>query len=648
MLTRDCHPKKVFLLRLSVAGLALVSEGMVKAAAATQLPHSEPLPIHANPTEQLITQDDRPPLAPQDIEPPDPLEPLPEIPPEPPPNPEDLLPTSPSETLPTLPPELRDEQITVTTIRFEGNTLFSAEELRQALLNALPTSNEALDDIADTNQTVLTHWTEQTFTIAELLQFAGIIAGVYQSAGYDTSGAVVRIPEITQLTRRGEVVIEVIEGSLESIELSTTEDSSNRLNPGYVRSRLGVEIGEPLNVDALQESLQLLQLDPLINGITAELNAGPEIGSSLLTVLYQEADTFDVFLNLNNSRSPSIGSFERGVTVSQGNLVGFGDGFSLNLANSDGSNTISANYRIPLNSANGTLNFNFSTAWYDVIEPPFDDIDNDGSGPDIQSTSTTYEITYRQPLIRTIKNRIFQEFAIGLTGSFRDSQSYLLGEPFPLSPGADDNGRTKVFALRFFQDWTLQDRSQVISFRSQFNLGLEALGSTINDPVPGVESIPDSEFFSWQGQAQWARLLGPDTLFILRGNAQFADQTLLLSEQFSIGGFGSVRGYRQNQLLTDNGVFGSAEVRFPIMRVPEWLATLRLAPFVDMGTGWDSSGQDIPGPDFLASAGLGLQWEQGNNFTARFDFGIPLVSVESTGNSWQENGVLFSIVYNPF
>ena len=394
--------------------------------------------------------------------------------------------------------------------------------------------------------------------------------------------------------------------------------------------------------------MQLLQLDPLIDGITAELNAGPEPGTSLLTVLYQEAPTLDLGFNLNNSRSPSIGSFERGLTFTQANLIGFGDGFSVNLANSDGSTTINTDYRVPLNAANGTLNFNFSTAWYDVIEPPFDDVDNDGQSPDIQSTSTTYEVTYRQPLIRSIKNRTFQEFAMGLTGFFRDSRSYLLGEPFPLSPGAESNGRTKVFALRFFQDWTLQDRAQVISLRSQFNFGLDALGSTINEPVPGVEQIPDSQFFSWQGQAQWARLLGPDTLLVIRGNAQLADQALLLSEQFSIGGFGSVRGYRQNQLLTDNGVFGSAEVRFPIMQVPEWQGTLRLAPFIDAGGGWDSTGQEVPGPNFLASLGLGLVWEQGNNFTARFDFGIPLVSVESTGNSWQENGVLFSITYTPF
>ncbi|WP_367890309.1 hypothetical protein [Sphaerospermopsis torques-reginae] len=36
------------------------------------------------------------------------------------------------------------------------------------------------------------------------------------------------------------------------------------------------------------------------------------------------------------------------------------------------------------------------------------------------------------------------------------------------------------------------------------------------------------------------------------------------------------------------------------------------------------------------------------NFNARFDWGIPLVSVDRTGNTLQENGLYFSIEYRPF
>jgi hemolysin activation/secretion protein len=50
----------------------------------------------------------------------------------------------------------------------------------------------------------------------------------------------------------------------------------------------------------------------------------------------------------------------------------------------------------------------------------------------------------------------------------------------------------------------------------------------------------------------------------------------------------------------------------------------------------------------LAAVGLGLQWRGGDRFTARVDWGIPLVSVDSEARTWQENGVYFSVIYNAF
>jgi hemolysin activation/secretion protein len=43
-----------------------------------------------------------------------------------------------------------------------------------------------------------------------------------------------------------------------------------------------------------------------------------------------------------------------------------------------------------------------------------------------------------------------------------------------------------------------------------------------------------------------------------------------------------------------------------------------------------------------------LRWLQGDRFTARLDWGIPLVSVDSQNGTWQENGLYFSLLYNHF
>ena len=386
-----------------------------------------------------------------------------------------------------------------------------------------------------------------------------------------------------------------------------------------------------------------MQLDHLIAKVSSSLIAGSRPGQSILEVTITEADTFNLQPIADNYRSPSIGSFERGGQVSESNLLGWGDKIDLTYLNTDGSNLVDFSYTLPINPRNGTVRFTYYYQANEVIEPPFNQLD-------IESNSTYYELLLRQPVIQKIdqETQSFQELAFGVTAFWQETQSFLLGKPFPLSIGADNDGQSGVFALRFLTDWTRQDARSVIALRSELSLGLDFLGATVNEQIPGVETIPDGSFLLWRGQAQWVRFFAPESLFLIRSNIQIANDALLSSEQFSIGGFNSVRGYPQDALLTDNGWVASAEVRLPVLNVPEVQGILHLIPFMDFGIGWNSGGNSNPEPQHLASVGIGLLWQGGDRFTGRVDWGIPLVDINSEGRSWQENGVLFSVQWNLF
>ncbi|MGB3695050.1 MAG: ShlB/FhaC/HecB family hemolysin secretion/activation protein [Spirulinaceae cyanobacterium] len=558
-----------------------------------------------------------PHIPPQDVIPPlQQPSPVPEQP-ETPPAPEEVLPDP---TMP-IPPEIlldSKETITVTEFEFVDNTIFSSEQLAKEITDK---------------------YLNQTLSLQQLLNIAAEVAQFYAAAGYSTSGAVISLPEVTRQEGKGVVRIIVIESKLEAINLVPV--GKQRLNPNYVRSRLEVEPGDILNVSKLQEQLQLLQLNPLITRVAAQLSEGSQPGLNQLELQVVEAPSFNLPLSINNGRSPSVGSFQRQVTAREGNLLGLGDALSVGYGNSDGSNVWSFGYTLPVNSGNGTLGFNYSYTTSDVIEPPFEAVN-------IESESQNHELTFRQPVVQSIRQQTFQELALGVTASWRDSQTFLFGFPFPLSPGADDDGKTNVFALRLFQEWTQQDARQVLAFRSEFSFGLDAFNSTVNETPAGSEVVPDSRFFSWRGQGQWIRLLGEDTLFLVRGNLQMANKTLLSAEEFALGGFGSVRGYRQNVLSTDNGFFASAELQLPILKVPEE-GVLQIIPFLDYGVGWNSSDVANPDPQTLIGTGLGLQWQdRAGIFSARFDWGIPLVDVDNRERTWQENGLYFSVQWRGF
>ncbi|MEA5621280.1 ShlB/FhaC/HecB family hemolysin secretion/activation protein [Cronbergia sp. UHCC 0137] len=513
---------------------------------------------------------------------------------------EELLP-QPNIPIPNQELFLVPGNITINRFVVEGSTLFTAEELAK----------------------ITAPFTGHPITFTEMVRAAGAIAQLYIDRGYVTSGAF--IPANQTFNRLGATVkIQVVEGQLSAIQIKKI----GRLDPNYIRDRLAMSGSQPLNINRLIEKLQLLQLDPLIQNISAELTAGSNPGESVLNVAVVEADSFSTSVDLDNTRSPSVGEVKGGIRLQEGNLLGFGDRINLGYSDTEGSNTLETSYILPLNPQNGSLRLAYNTTSSEVIESAFRQLN-------ITAASRSYEITLRQPLIQTPS----QEFAIGLSGTRKESETSLLGLKFPLSPGADNQGSTRISALRFFQEFTSRNQRSVIALRSQFNLGVGWLNSTWNN------NPPDSNFFTWQGQAQYVKLLAPDSLLLLRADAQLADRPLVALEQFGLGGSDSVRGYRQNFLLHDNGVFSTAELRLPIARISA-NGVLQLTPFVDFGTGWSNSSSSAM--NTLASAGLGLLWRQGNTLTARLDWGIPLVSTSGSQETWQEKGIYFSLVYSPF
>ena len=529
------------------------------------------------------------------------------------------LPTKPDpldrqEIAPPIPESVIDipGTIVVEKFQFVGNSAFDQAELNQAIAS----------------------FTGKPISFAQLIQAANQITQFYLQQGYITSGAYLPVQNL-----QSDIVnIQVVEGSLADIEVNVTQ---GRLKPSYIRSRIERFATKPLNIDRLTEALQLLQLNPLISRVDAELSAGIKPGTNILSVSVAGADTFEVKAQLNNNRNPSIGSFERGISISEANLLGVGDKITASYKNTDGSNQYEGGYTLPINARNGTLGVNLRIANNEIVESPFDELD-------IEVDSRDLDFTWRQPILQKATSEISQELALDLTASRRESDSSILNTDFPISPGADDNGEIRTSALRFGQEWLQRNRTEVFSARSQFNLGLDAFNATTSNDEP------NSQFFAWRGQLLYLTILGsPQTnstvspSILLRSDLQLSADALISVEQFSLGGNGTVRGYRQDTLLTDNGFFLSAETRLPIATIPQVKGTLQFTPFIDLGIGWNTDNEPTDA-NTLIGTGLGLLWEMENRLSARIDWGIPLVNKSDDRDTLQENGVYLQLEYNLF
>lgn len=458
----------------------------------------------------------------------------------------------------------------------------------------------------------------RTATFEDLVCLRSQITSLYLDRGYVTSGAFLAN---NQDLSTGLITIQIVEGELEEIVLTGLE----RLQESYLRQRLAAASQKPLNIRELETGLQLLVLNPLFQRVDAELTAGQKPGNNILLVDVKQANSFTAGIAFDNYRSPSIGEFQGSVNLAHGNLLGFGDRVYAEYGFTEGLDIYSAGYAIPWNVKNGTLSFSYNNSDSGVITEQFRDLD-------IDSETETFSVALSQPLKLTPN----EEFTVGISLDVRERKTFLNGEPFSFSLGAED-GESRVSVLRFTQDWVKRDASSVLAARSRFSLGIDAFDATFND------TGTDGNFLTWQAQAQWVKQFRPGLLFIARFGGQFTGDSLLSLEQFSLGGVNTVRGYRENQLVTDSGIVSTLEMQIPLTKNPD---TLQLNPFFEIGTGWNDNEPD-PEDATLASIGMGVRWNISGGLLLNVDYGIPLLDVGDEGDSLQENGFHVSVSYQP-
>jgi hemolysin activation/secretion protein len=521
------------------------------------------------------------------------------------PNPQELSPPAPPSSSPPtiefpnsdLQPEsavpFAAQKIKLNRLEVLGNTVFQQE------INGLKADYAKRKEI----------------TFEDLVKLRSQITKLYLDNGYLNSGAF--IPNNQDL-KQGNLTIQIVEGELEKIEIVGLA----RLNESYIRKRIERATQAPLNKSQLERALQLLQIDPLIERVNAELGAGSSPGRNVLRLILKEARPFHAGIIIDNDQSTSIGAGQVSGFVSHDNLLGFGDRLSLEYGRTRGLNIYGVNYTMPLNARDGTLALRYGSNNSKIVESLFEDLG-------IRSNSETLSFSLRQPLVRTPNT----EFAVGIGFDLRRSETFILDDiPFSFAEGPQD-GRSKVAVLRFVQDWVNRDKKRVLAARSQFSVGLDAFGATEN---PG--DIADGQFIAWLGQFQWVQQVSPRVTVVSRLAGQFSSDPLLSLERFSLGGADTVRGYRQNQVVADNGLLGSIEARIPLTNDPN---ILQITPFLDWGYGWNNRGEN-PDPGFILSTGIGLR-SRFSGFDLRLDYGFPLVSSPEV----DEQRFQFSLRYQP-
>jgi hemolysin activation/secretion protein len=483
--------------------------------------------------------------------------------------------------------------------------------------------------------------------IDRALALVQLVNRAYLSAGFFNSGLVVSpedVPTDPVLDLR------LIAGRLTGpITVLWGPEGSKGLSADYLRDRVPSVSRQPLSGNAIERDFRLLAEDPAIQTVNADLRPGSRPGEASLALTVFPQERFDFYLSAANSRSPSVGGERLAAGGFLRHILTSGDLFSGEYGETEGLSDATLSYATPFFSPRTTLSIRGSRNNAAVIDRPL--LPLDISSRDRSAEIGLTQSLYQRPLLPAGPGRWTPARALtaGVLLTYRESKSFLLGEPFSFSPGSV-NGRAEYTAVRLIGDFVQRSVNEVIALSLTGTVGLDGTRAT----EPGIPN-PSENFLALLAQFNYARRLTDGGLEVrARLTGQMSDGTLYSGERLSAGGEGTVRGYRENLLLADRGVIGSAELSHPVRIGPPPGASTRfdwgrfaISGFFDAAYLSNAQAED-PAPRFIPSTGVSLAWTPSDALQARVSFGAALREIDQAGSrDLQDRGVHFRVTFFP-
>jgi hemolysin activation/secretion protein len=458
-----------------------------------------------------------------------------------------------------------------------------------------PQKNVQVDRILVLGSTVFDKWElanitqpyeGRPLTLEDMQTAADAVTRYYLDHGYLTSRAILA----DQKLQNGTLTLQILEGKLADINIQ----GDTNLPPNYIRQRLLLARRQPLNQEALESQLQLLRSDPLFDTVEGVLRDGTTLTETNLDVKVQQARSQFATLNLDNHGSPTVGRTNLSALTGLQNTTGQADTLTFGLVRSSGTQLYNLTYQRPLNPTQGTLTLRIAPVQYRVTQPDLKSLNITGTG-------NLYSLTLRQPLTR----QITQEFAL-TAGITQRSGKTLIADTL-----IDENGTT---TLHLGQDWLKRDKKGLWTAKSQLNL------SRAKNAIDATTAT----FLTWTGQLQRIHQLSKKQTLSASLNWQWAPSSLPPAQQFTLGGFQSLRGYPSSFLSGDGGLTLTLQNQITLQKNRKGDPRFQIAPFLDLGTLWQANPTTPQNTPLFASSGLTLTWTPRQNWTLNADLALPL------------------------
>lgn len=486
---------------------------------------------------------------------------------------------------------VNDDVVDKATTLKGSDLKFSVKEVRFTESTVLKT--EELDAMS-------VKYVGKKVTLDELYQMVNEINGLYRRRGYTVCRAF--LPE--QTVKDGVVNVMLVEGKTGKIKLEKVRFT----NKNYILSRTGLLVGQVGNMKELNRRVSLFNATNDAQ-IDITLTAGEEEATTDYILAVNEPKPHMIYVFGDNSGSASTGELRYGIGWTINSLLGIRDTLSLNFVKSDFSDSGGASYTFPVSKVGTKITASVSgngmnmDQGYHVlnIQRPRGD-------------SVSYSLTLTQPLCVTHALRIVAD----LSWAKQYSDSWYRQ---PINPEGKlwmDNITNKYslgLAFTHFgkgvvwyhrHSLTESDFYKVMYCKSSYSL-------IYNFNFLRQQMFMNGHSLTIKASAQ----LTPHDLDQLRQQ----DIGMNTSDYFYVGGVGTVRGYTESVLGSEEGVNINVEYALPFRK----FRTITPIIFVDYGKVFGAYAKYLEDTQ-IASVGFGLRGADNNGVVnATLWLGFPLM-----------------------
>lgn len=504
----------------------------------------------------------------------------------------------------------------------KGIVLFENQEAEQKFLHTegIDWGGLAIPGRPEDLRKLLSVFLEKPVTLETLGEIKKTISDYYLRNSRPF--VILKVPE--QEITSGILQLSLLESKLGQLTVEGNQWTSSERIKKYFQ----IKPGEPINENRLIQNISFINRNPFRRSDLIFM-PGAQEGTTDVTIFTKDRRPFRVYAGSNNLAVQVLGSNQWYAGFNWGQAFGFDHILSYQFISTFNMHVFQAH----------TAEYTALLSWghvfniyggYSEVHPPVPSSlkRNDGwsmqasaryvipltiypyleheitAGGDFKRTNNTFEFTEQFPVFA--QNVNLTQIVLGYSGNYeRNNYRLDFNGSFYWSPG------------RWLSDQT------------------NAAYSSLR---PGAQN----KWLYFYGYFTYLQRLPKSFSLSLRGSGQGSTEPLLPSEQFSLGGFETVRGYEENEANVDNAIVLNAEARSPAMPIAKWINPkfkvpdgLQFLVFFDYG--WGINIVNIPGTQkavYLMGAGPGVRYTLEPYLTARLDWGIRLHDKPWFNGNW--------------